>query len=283
MARIKKKGLEYYPVDVEFVNSRPVRRLVKREGDGAFLVLNFLLSDLYKGEGYYLPVDEGYYEDLSDRLFTQEAEDVRRIVKYAVEQGIFDERMFREQGILTSAEFQRQFLFCTKARDYAFIDEKYCLLTEEEMESLLPKKRKKTEILPENHDLFPKNSEKVYQSTQSKEKQSIAKQTSEKENKEKEPPAETGLKKPVKEWTWEDIDSLEPPADGEKRNFAGLKEELLRFKIPIPEQYAIICKSGYGLIGHPVWKGVAELRGGYGKIHSPAKFLLSYACKPFTP
>ena len=35
MARIKKKGLDYFPMGVEFVGSREVRRLVKREGEGA--------------------------------------------------------------------------------------------------------------------------------------------------------------------------------------------------------------------------------------------------------
>jgi hypothetical protein len=67
---------------------------------------------------------------------------------------------------------------------------------------------------------------------------------------------------------------LEPPADGQKRNFEGLKENLRLFHIPIPEQYAIICKTGYGLIGHPVWKGFVELRNKFGKFHSPGRFLL---------
>ena len=283
MARVKKKGLGYYPTDVEFVNSRPVRRLLKREGDSAFLVLSFLLSDLYGGEGYYLPLDGFYYDDLADRLLSMEADDVRRIVECAVEFGIFDEGMFRKHNILTSSEFQRQFLFCTRSRNSADIDERFRLITGEEMEELFPKKRKKADLLPENHDLFAENSENTYQSTQIKENKIKENQITEKERKEKEPPAETGLKKPLKEWTDEDIDGMEPPADGQKRNFHGLKENLRLFKIPVPEQYAIIRKSNYGLIGHPVWKGCMELRSKFSRIHSPSKFLLSYAGKPFGP
>lgn len=277
MARIKKKGLDYFPMDVEFVGSRPVRRLIKREGEGAYMVLSFLISDLYGGEGYYLSVDEDYYEDLSDRLFTMETDDVRRIVKSTVEFGIFDAVMFATHGILTSADIQRQYLFCAKSKDVTLEDEKFRLLSEEEMEQLLPKKRKKTEILCEKRDLSSKNSEKTYQSTQIKEKEIKENQTSEKEIKEKEPVAAAPLKgssKPVKEWTKEDIDRLEPPADGQKRNFEGLKDNLRLFHIPVPEQYAIICKTGYGLIGHPVWKGFVELRNKFGKFHSPGRFLL---------
>ena len=243
MARIKKKGLDYFPMGVEFVGSREVRRLVKREGEGAYMVLSFLISDLYGGEGYYLSVDEEYYEDLADRLFTMETDDVRRIVKSTVELGIFDAVMFATHGILTSADIQRQYLFCAKSKDVTMEDEKFRLLSDEEMEKLLPKKRKKTEILCENNDLSSKNSEKTYQSTQIKEKEIKENQTSEKEIKEKEPAAAAPLKassKPVKEWTKEDIDCLEPPADGQKRNFEGWKENLRLFHIPIPEQYAII-------------------------------------------
>ena len=277
MARIKKKGLDYFPMGVEFVGCREVRRLVKREGEGAYMVLSFLISDLYGGEGYYLSVDEEYYEDLADRLFTMETDDVRRIVKSTVELGIFDAVMFATHGILTSADIQRQYLFCAKSKDVTMEDEKFRLLSDEEMEKLLPKKRKKTEILCENNDLSSKNSEKTYQSTQIKEKEIKENQTSEKEIKEKEPAAAAPLKassKPVKEWTKEDIDRLEPPADGQKRNFEGLKENLRLFHIPFPEQYAIICKTGYGLIGHPVWKGFVELRNKFGKFHSPGRFLL---------
>ena len=277
MARIKKKGLDYFPMGVEFVGSREVRRLVKREGEGAYMVLSFLISDLYGGEGYYLPVDEDYYEDLADRLFTMETVDVRRIVKSTIELGIFDNEMFMTHGILTSADIQRQYLFCAKSKDVTLEEVKYRLLSDEEMENLLPKKRKKVEVLCENNDLSSKNSENTYQSTQIKEKEIKENKTSEKESKEKEPDAAVppkGSSKPIKEWTREDIERLEPPADGLKRNFDGLKENLRLFRIPIPLQYAIICKTGYGLIGHPVWKGFVELHNKFGKFHSPGNFLL---------
>lgn len=78
-----------------------------------------------------------------------------------------------------------------------------------------------------------------------------------------------------KEWTTGDIDRLQPPRDGVKRNFDGLKYNLRQFEIPIREQYAIILKSNFGAIGHPMWRGFEALRTSHGKICQPGKYLLS--------
>ena len=274
MARIKKKGLDYFPMGVDFVGSREVRRLVKREGEGAYMVLSFLISDLYGAEGYYLSVDEDYYEDLSDRLFTMETEDVRRIVIYTVELGLFDARLYKEYGILTSVDIQRQYLFSTKRRSCTGIDENYCLIAEDTPAN--PPADSQTDATPveevnatEKGINVTETAEKYTSTVPGYTKHSIAKHSIAKHNS-----SSTGSSKPVKEWTKEDIDCLEPPADGQKRNFEGLKENLRLFHIPIPEQYAIICKTSYGLIGHPVWKGFVELRNKFGKFHSPGRFLL---------
>ena len=265
MARIKKKGLDYFPMGVDFVNDRRVWRLMKREGDAAFTVLTFAYSCLYSENGYYLQLDDRFCEDLADRLFLYEASDVRRILTYAVELGLFDAGMFSKYGILTSADIQRQYLFVTKRRSHSVIDEKYNLLTEEPtsvsdanpMENVAETGINVTETAEKCTSTVPEYTK------HSIAKHSIAKHTS-----------STVSSKPVKEWTKEDIDCLEPPTDGQKRNFEGLKENLRLFHIPIPEQYAIICKTGYGLIGHPVWKGFVELRNKFGKFHSPGRFLL---------
>ena len=75
--------------------------------------------------------------------------------------------------------------------------------------------------------------------------------------------------------TQEDINNLQPPSDGMQRNFEGLLENLHSYKIPPSEQYAIILKSNFGAIGHPVWKGFSSIRGSNGKIKLPGHYLLS--------
>ena len=305
MARIKKRGLDYFPMNTDFLQSRSVRRLLKLEGDAALAALLGALSIIYDDEGYFVRLDDDLCEDLSDGLFSLEAADVRRVLQTAVEVGLFDEGMFREHGILTSEEIQRQFLFIKRPRKRALIDERYCLLPpdEEEENAAAPTDgegtkvqdlgTKSTQIVqktPENVDFTP-------QSTQSKEKESIEKQSKADLLPNGSPqtggtpaagrmPAEeegdVGVKKPggaPYEWTHDAIGRLVPPPDGLPRNLDGLRLTMDQFRITPREQYAIICLSNFGLIGHPVWQGFVQLRAGRGRIREPGRFLLSL-CHP---
>lgn len=50
---------------------------------------------------------------------------------------------------------------------------------------------------------------------------------------------------------------------------------LRNYGIPPAEQYALIRKSNFGAIGGRIWKGIATLRTGGGKIKLPGRYLLS--------
>ena len=78
-----------------------------------------------------------------------------------------------------------------------------------------------------------------------------------------------------KEWTTEEVGCLQPPQDKVQRNFDGLIYNLRLYPIPPAEQYAIVCKSNFGAIGHPVWQGFYDLRNCHGKIRLPGRYLLS--------
>ena len=51
MPRIKKQGLDYFPLNTDFIHDRLVRRIMKREGDASLSVLIEVLSYIYSGEG----------------------------------------------------------------------------------------------------------------------------------------------------------------------------------------------------------------------------------------
>lgn len=95
-----------------------------------------------------------------------------------------------------------------------------------------------------------------------------------------EPSNETSRNRPPrKEWTDDDISHLQSPQDGLKRNLDGLIFNLRQHRIPQQEQYAIILKSNFGIIGHPIWKGFFDLCESHGKIRFPGKYLLSLCVK----
>ena len=75
MGRIK-QGLDYFPLNTDFMHDRVVRRVMKREGDSAFTILLYTLSYLYSGEGYYIHVDDDFYDELSDQLFSTDNDSV---------------------------------------------------------------------------------------------------------------------------------------------------------------------------------------------------------------
>lgn len=128
MARIKKQGLDYFPLDTDFMHQRAVRRLMKQHGDRAFTVLLSALSAIYGGEGYYVCFNDAFCEDLSTELFDTDARQVEDVLRTAVKCGLFDERLCREHGILTSAHIQEQYLYSSKRRRKRNLDERYRLV-----------------------------------------------------------------------------------------------------------------------------------------------------------
>ena len=310
MCRIKKRGLDYFPIDIDFMQNRLVRRIMKREGEGSLATLFGALSCIYGGEGYYVRADELFYEDISTSLYNQTASDVKRILALAAEYGIFHPGLFSEFGILTSSEIQKQYLFSTKRRKSSAIEERYNLIddapdsfteqsTESEVENATPKGESVT-IKPENvtsgtHSIAqnriaqhrienPLLNSSPVGGTQNADEMSAEEEEEELVSSGGAPDVyiqtTSGNDKPHRrEWTDEDVARLQPPADGLDRNPDGLIFNLRQFHIPPQEQYVIVLKSNFGIIGHPVWKGFFDLRESHGKIRQPGRYLLSLCIK----
>ena len=328
MSRIKKRGLDYFPLDIDFMQNRLVRRIMKREGDGALATLVSAFSCIYGGEGYYVLTDALFYEDISANLYLQTAADVKRILTLAAEYGIFDATLFRECGVLTSAEIQKQYLFSTKRRKTSAIDSRFNLITDEQENGDTEEQEETTGSFPETPGQFPESAantsqnitfihENVTSGTHSIAQNSIAQQSIEypllnssptvgtqdadRESAEGDgeeeffpssatttdtfspstpsAPSAASSRQPRKEWTAEDVRRMQPPQDGMNRNLDGLLFNLRQFGISPQEQRAIILKSNFGIIGHPMWKGFSTIRESCGKIRQPGKFLLSLCNK----
>lgn len=179
MGRIK-QGLDYFPLNTDFMHDRVVRRVMKREGDSAFTILLYTLSYLYSGEGYYIHVDDDFYDELSDQLFCTDNDNVRQVLRLFVEYGFFDSSLYERYGILTSADIQRQFLFVTKRRSRRHISPDYCLLPDEETaSSTLPDAVAETaDIVTQTPDTVTESPDTVTKSTLLKEKKRKGKKTS---------------------------------------------------------------------------------------------------------
>lgn len=284
MARIKKRGLDYFPLDTDFINNRVVRRIMKREGDRALGILVTIYSYIYADEGYFLQLDANCLDDLATNLYDAASGDVERVVREAVDGGLFDAGLYERQGILTSAHIQRQYVFIKKQRKDKLLRPDLCLLpTDGEPSAEAGKDEGREAISAVSPEKTAFSSEF---DPQRKVKHSKAEQS--KEHPLEVPPPDGATKGGMPEedvqgsatrerklCTAEDIDRLVPPSDGVKRNYEGLLSNLRLYGIPPDEQWAIIRRSNFGAIGHSVWRGLSTLRESGGKIKLPGRYLLS--------
>lgn len=147
MARKPKRGLDYFPLDVDFQGDPKVRKLIYRFGSDAVSVFVMFLNELYKN-GYYF---EGDLETLSESIAyeigksgEEGATCVRRILEAMLSLGMIDKDTLSLYGVITSKSVQKQFLLSTSRRKKS--ERKYWLLSEDEeqrMDEFLEKKKLK--------------------------------------------------------------------------------------------------------------------------------------------
>lgn len=165
MARPLKQGLDYFPLDVGFLQDMKVRRIIKSCGASAISVLIWLLGSCYRDEGYYIWWTEDLPFIVADEIGVTEG-CVQEVVKRALQVGFFDAGMKEKYGILTSAGIQKRFLEVTSRRKAAFLRRDFALIS----------------INVDNNSInVCNNSINVYSNEQSKEKKRKGKESKEKE------------------------------------------------------------------------------------------------------
>lgn len=169
MARPTKKGLDYFPLDVDFLSDLKVRRIIKACGKEAVHILVALLANIYRDEGYYVLWDDDLAFLVADEVGTKEGT-VEELVKKAVQVKFFDKDIFDKYSVLTSKGIQSRYILATKERKKVELEYKYLLTNEVN--------RSNISINGRNNSVNQGNNQ------QSKEKESKEKENKEKENKE---------------------------------------------------------------------------------------------------
>lgn len=115
MARPQKKGLEYFPLDVNFYGDIKVRKLMRNNGGGkAAFVYVTLLCKIYES-GYYMVWDDDMSFMLSDITGFEEGM-IRETVKSCMKFGLFDQDLYNKHDILTSRSIQSRYFSAVKRR-----------------------------------------------------------------------------------------------------------------------------------------------------------------------
>lgn len=108
MARPRKTGLEYFPLDVDFYNDLKVRKLMRNNGGGkAAFVYIAMLCKIYES-GYYMVWDDDVSFLLSEITGFEEGM-IRECVNYCLSVGLFDRDIYDSYRVLTSSSIQERY------------------------------------------------------------------------------------------------------------------------------------------------------------------------------
>lgn len=107
MARTSKKGLEYFPMDIDIFSDIKIRKLIKYQGGKAISIYALLLCNIYKN-GYYIEWDEELPFICSELTGFDEAY-VLEVIKTCLSLGLFSKDLFDAEGVLTSKGIQERY------------------------------------------------------------------------------------------------------------------------------------------------------------------------------
>ena len=164
MARPRKDGLDYFPVDVNILSDIKTKKLIRSLGSETIAILIYLLSAIYRDNGYYLKYDEDLNFIIADEFNFEEAF-VEKVILKMVEVEFFNKEMFEQHKILTSEGIQKRFSKASERRVSVNILQTYCLINDNSAEFMYtetPDEPNKREQKPSSSGVY------AYKSTQSK-------------------------------------------------------------------------------------------------------------------
>ena len=137
MARPQKRGIDYFPFDVEFFDDKKIKVLKGRYGADGIAVYIYLLTLIYRENGYYAEYDEDLKYIISGDLNMKD-EKIEQIINFLLERSLFNDKLFKSDKVLTSRGIQLRFQEATKSRGSKTaieIEEKFWVLSSEETQS----------------------------------------------------------------------------------------------------------------------------------------------------
>lgn len=182
MARPRKDGLDYFPLDVNFLSDLKIKKIIRAHGAQAVAVVISVLTTIYRDNGYFATYDEDLIFIIADELKLEDSY-VKDVIEKLIEVDFLNKEQKEKNNILTSIGIQERYLKVCERRVKTTLNATYNLLNNSSNE--LPQ----TESTPERGLCIQKprstgvNDSK---STQSKVKESKVKNSKEQESKQQE-------------------------------------------------------------------------------------------------
>lgn len=147
MARTIKRGIDYFPFDVDFFQDIRIRKLIKYQGGKAVTVYALLLCTIYKN-GYYAEWDKELPFIISEQSGYTEAY-IQEVIDCCLNIGLLSKELFESDKVLTSKGIQERYRrICSSSRRNSVIAE-YNLIPAEEKTENSQSPQKSTEKSPQ--------------------------------------------------------------------------------------------------------------------------------------
>ena len=134
MARPRKRGLDYFPLDVGFLRDRKVKLLRAEFGASSVVFVLYVFCKVFEEEGYFCTWDNDELLIASDELKEKPAY-LSEVLSGCLKRSIFDEGVFQMFGVLTSAGIQRRYLAGCEKRDDITLFREYLLIEKKEIQA----------------------------------------------------------------------------------------------------------------------------------------------------
>lgn len=131
-----KKGMEYFPLDVDFFEDEKIQFVSSRFGIKGEIFTIRLLTRIYRN-GYFTKWDEDaayLFSKVAGKEFTPGL--ANSIVHELVKRGFFDKTLFDSLGILTSHGIQRRFFKACERRKSVTVEKQYLLVDPSDFKNL---------------------------------------------------------------------------------------------------------------------------------------------------
>lgn len=189
MARPPKVGLDYFPLDVNFLNDLKTKKIVRSYGASAVAVALNVFINIYRDNGYYAECDDDFTFLIADELKLDE-EYTKNVIKKMVEVDFFDKNLYENHKILTSIGIQNRYVLASGRRVRTKINVVYDLINRKNDEFMLTETQENDSFCTQKYTKENKRKEKK----RNKIKEDVTEEKNEIKNLADEPTATTAQK-----------------------------------------------------------------------------------------
>ena len=127
MARPRKDGLDYFPVDVNFLSDLKIKKIIRAHGAQAVAVVISVLTTIYRDNGYFATYDEDLIFIIADELKLEDSY-VKDVIEKLIEVDFLSKEQKEKNNILTSIGIQERYLKACERRVKTTLNATYNLL-----------------------------------------------------------------------------------------------------------------------------------------------------------